>query len=176
MASSEFDREDSVWVEAFWIFRLFSGQKLSRKDNPEWKKPHDHVKVDQFDISIVLENVCQVRVNDGYRWDITDLIIPDLLIEAGLPTALAADSSPSHHGSPEPPPPSNPDHNDLSSSYESDDGSDDDSDASESKDDSDDSSSNHSPLHPQPRKHAHALPPKGANSSFSNPLLSFFHH
>ncbi|GAB2301674.1 hypothetical protein Dimus_035705 [Dionaea muscipula] len=142
------------------------------EDNPEWRKPHDHVEVDQFDIKIELGNALQVRVNDGHQWDVIDLIIPELLVEAGLATALVIVSSPSVQSSPKSVPPSNPSQNDLSSSFESDDGSDDDSDASESEDDSDDSSSLHSPLQPHPHEYAHSSLSEGANSSLSNPLYS----
>ncbi|GAB2291955.1 hypothetical protein Dimus_026204 [Dionaea muscipula] len=75
-------------------------------DNPEWRKPRDHVEVDQFDIEIALGDALRVRVNDGDRWDLKDLIDPDLLIEAGLTTVPVVVSSPSLQGSEESPHPS----------------------------------------------------------------------
>ncbi|GAB2265649.1 hypothetical protein Dimus_000688 [Dionaea muscipula] len=131
-------------------------------NNLEWRKPRDHVEVDLFDNEITLENALTVKINDGEQWDVADLIIPNLLIEAGLATAPAAVSSSSQE-SPHPP---SPGHNDPSSSSESDD----DPNASESEDDSDESSPNSLSLRSQPHEPTCASLSEGANSSLSHPL------
>ncbi|GAB2279370.1 hypothetical protein Dimus_014014 [Dionaea muscipula] len=52
-------------------------------------------RIKTFDIEIALGDTLRVKINDGDRWDVKDLIDPDLLTEADLAAVPAAISSPS---------------------------------------------------------------------------------
>ncbi|GAB2266651.1 hypothetical protein Dimus_001645, partial [Dionaea muscipula] len=125
--------------------------------NLEWRELRTCVEVDRFDIKIALNAILPVRINDGWQWNVKQLIGPELLRDVGLVAAPAVVSSPSLQDSQRSYNPSDPHPYDSSS-------------PSGSEECSDDSFLDSLP----PRQH-HSTPipvfPSGkANSSLPNPL------